>query len=311
MSRTPLVICLALLLAPPLRAQNPIQWSGDLRGSVMQSQATLRPLLFHLASTDRGGDNDFEDAQRRAFRDPAVSALARQRFTPVRLMRTNETEQMLRHIGAPVWFPLALLVVAPDGTVIGSVRLDRSVEPAALAGELARQFRKYRQQLFDQRLKPVLTDDKTPVRDLRRALGIIREFTIEEAADAVVLLLDRPKLSRYLRQDVYDTLALLSTEKATQVLLDEALENRGAAAALGRATPQAAEYLLDALDPEDQTRLKVAYAAIVRICAVKGARPERFWEQENRALAAEEIERVRQIVATAATRWRETTALVR
>lgn len=311
MFRPCFLLTVGLGLAASAAAQNPIQWSGNVKAAVAQSRRTLRPLLFYVRGAESHRRGELAKAQGRAFRDPTVRSIAEQRFVPVRLSRTNENLAMLRGMGVADAHGPYLVVVSPDGELVGRIAPIRAAIISQLVRELTVQFRSYRTGLFHSELKPKLEDDDTPAGDIKRVLSIVREFVIVESDQSVITLLDHPKLAKTLEPDVYDTLAVLSTPKSAQTLFERALENPRAATALARSMPPVAEQLLTELDREKPERLKTAYEAATKICALRKAKPKQFWDGPNEDAQVEEIERVKREVRAAAKRWRERYADVR
>ena len=105
----PCRLLLAIILATiasPARAQNPIQWMGNSKAAVNRAAEHSMPLLFWVTEKeDALDDDDLRDAQSRAFRDPAVSALAQRRFVPVRVSRGNSrVVEEAQKLGLPTDF---------------------------------------------------------------------------------------------------------------------------------------------------------------------------------------------------------------
>lgn len=287
-------------------AQGPIQWSGDVRGSVARAQQVELPLLFRLPDPDSwrrgsgfGTKTDLEQAQDRTFRDPVVRELAETFFVPVRLANSSTNAQLLAELGTTGGYGLQCLVATPDGRLIATIRPEAVAETGTFQRRLAAAFRQYRTGFFHEQLEPVLDDAAAKPRDVRAALRRIREMLIVEADEAVAGLLERRGLGAF-KGDVYDTLAALSTRRSVEVLFERALSEPRAAAALARITPAATEYLLPELKSDDDARVMLAYktaAAVIRLPQRKG---DRFFRNAAPAVRARELERLKTAVQEAA-----------
>ena len=87
--------------------------------------------------------------------------------------------------------------------------------------------------------------------DLKQALKVIDEFTILDADQTVVKLLERPGVNASIGKACYDVLATLSTKPAVEALLERAAtEDKNALRVLPKCTPLAAEQMLDRLSLE-------------------------------------------------------------
>lgn len=299
-------LMMGLVLQATGSSTNPIQWSGNYKSSIAEAQRVQKPLLFYVrGSDDDGGESDLEDAQELSFRDPIVVAIAEQRFVPVRLLRTNVTLQMLAEMGAPTSHGNYLVAATPDGQRLGTISPVAAARPRTLAAELTALFRKYRNLLFKDEVQPVLEDRAASDAKLRTALQTIRNYIIVDADRAVIALLERPGLDRKLRQQVFQTLAALSTPPAVEALFERGLGDRLAAEALLDCTPAGAEELIEELDPEKPERCKLAYKAITRVCNISSPRPDRFWMNADQEARTKEIDRVKDKAHDVVLEWRK------
>ncbi len=311
MSATFVRCAVAVVLAGPALAQNPIQWNSDAQAAVNRAQETELPVLFLVPGSRDDDGSEIEDSQNRAFRDPVVKALVEERFVQARLARTVDNLKLLSELGAPTAYGNYLLVVTPHGKLVGTVGPTMAADPEKLTAQLARLFRGYRAGLYEDRYKKVLETEQVKPAELLPALKRIREMTITEAEAEVAKLFERDDWPRQTRQEIYQTAAVLSTPTTLDPLLARAADEELAAAALQQATPAGAEYLLAQLDLEKPAQVAVVYDAITRIVTVPDAQSRGFWTRATAAAREAELERVRNVVKTAAEHWRQTIGALR
>lgn len=329
-------------LAPQARAlDNPPAWRTDLDAAVREARDRRLPLFFYVPGARENQDRDRDDAQQAALRDPRVALQLRERFIPFRVQRHTEGHEFLRQNRILPGGRLRAAAASHTGEVLRQFDPREMSRPLALRDELVRAFRKYRDDFFTNELKPVLEDAESPPAKVMVALTWIQKHLITTADQSVIKLLDRaappstdaapaapasqPAASQptragekrappprprkpddgsaRLREKVYETLALLSTDAAAQALVDRAATDPAAAAALGRCQACAAVVIADALNDQYDQRHLVAHAALVKVLALRNAKPDRFWKASNDADRAKEVERLRRLAKSAAEKW--------
>lgn len=340
-----LVAATALLsIAPPARAlDNPPAWRTDLDAALREARDTRRPLFFYVPGARENQDQDRDDAQQAALRDPRVALQLRERFIPFRVQRHTEGHQFLRQHRILPGGRLRGAAATHAGEVLRQFDPREMSRPLALRDELVRAFRKYRDDFFEKELKPVLDDVESPPAKVITALDWVQKHIIVSADKSVIELLDRvsqpaadgalaepasqPAASQPAgsgakrpapprprprkpdgaadrrREKIYETLALLSTDAAAKALLARAATDPAAAAALGRFQACAAIVIADALNDRYDERHLVAHAALVKVLALKNAKPERFWKASNDADRKKETDRLRKLARSAAEKW--------
>jgi hypothetical protein len=305
MARCLPVVAAALLLVPRAAGQPDaaIQWSQKVEQAVAQAQEARRPLMFWVLGRSASRDPQVERDQKRAFRDPLVVELSR-RFITARLSRSRYRD-LLEEWELPPTTNLEIVFVTPAGGKIDTLAPAGVANPGVLARKMALVFQHYRRGVFEAEIKPKLEDEKATDQDLRLAVTLVAEFLILSADQAVIKLLERPRLSSSVRVAAYDALGALSTPASVEALLERAAEDERAGAALRRCTPAAAEQMLPALDADDAGLRLLVYQAVTRICKIRDVKNDRFWEGRNPVVKRKEIERVRRVVTAAAKRWRE------
>lgn len=296
-----LIICLGSLE----RAQaQPIQWISNSQQGVAKARSSGKPIMFYITSGSQGDKGDLKQDQQRAFRDPLVSSLARERFVPVRLANSSDTEKMLSDMGAPRGGD-QLVFSSPTGDYIGAIGPGQIRDAKSLAKGMVQMFRTYRDQVFNKDLKPVLENLNAPPGDVLKALNAVEELLILSADQTVADVLKREDLATTTAKKVYSTLATLSTPASVKALLEAAPNDKQAELALDNCTPAGAEEMLTALDLEKPDALIPAYEAVTKICKVKGKKPRGFWNGDNQQLMAEELERVKEEVKGVSKRWKK------
>jgi len=303
MKRALILLCLLMTVDGSAAAQSgrSLQWLQDVQEGVSIARKTRRPLAFYVIGRSKDRP-DVEDEHRRSFQDRVVLRLARY-FVTVRLPRSQHLDLVRQWRGVGENANLDIVFTRPDGQELGSISAGGVAQPDSLAQAMHQALTLYRQQLYDEELRTRLEDEKTPAAELREALKLVEELLVFQADQSLARLVQRESLDAGLRKQVYEVLAALSTPAAVQALRDQALSEDAAAEALARCTPAAAERLLEDLGGEDAARHLLAYKAVTKICRIRNVKPDRFWEGSNEKLRREEIQRVRELVSTAAKRW--------
>jgi hypothetical protein len=296
--------------APVRPGQHPVQWSGRPKEAVARARHLDRPVLFYVGSSAEE-DNDLEDNQQVAFRDPIVRSIIEDRFVAVRLPRSPQNFELLNKIGASPPYELSLQAATAEGKLIGTINATTAGNAQRLADALTSMYRAYRTSYFQEYLEPLFDPEaRATDAELENALRMIRKLTLLEADSAVVSLLDRDSLSDRLREAVLHTLAELSTPATVKALVERATTDPKARDALLKCTPGAGEALLPFLDV-NEVQYSIAYQAAAVLCKVPSPRPARFFDNAERQKIEEELLRVRDIVRDCATQWNSTYGLYR
>lgn len=305
MARCLLVLATALVgsLCAAAQQAGGIQWSLKVEESVAQAQRSKRPLMFWVLGRSGSRDHRIERDQKRAFQDSLVVEMS-SRFVPVRLSRSRYRD-LLEGWDLSPKTNLEIVFTTPAGEKIDTLAPLGASDPEALARKMTLVFQHYRQVLFAEEIKPKLEDQDASAREIEAALDLINDFLILSADQTVIKLLEREQIGPGIRKAVYQTLAALSTAAGVQVLLERAVTDERAAAALADCTPDAAERMLEALEGDDPELRLAVYHAVTRICKLRDVKSDRFWQGRYERVKWEEIERVRQLVTTRAKRWRD------
>lgn len=281
-----------------------IKWQTDPQQAVAMARQTRLPLLFYVLAGSRDRDDRIESAQRRALSDPRVLMLS-QRFITVRLSRSRHRD-MLESVYLRQSSNMEMSFVTPDGKRLDSLGASGVANADSLAQKMALVFNFYRQQLFDQELRPVLEKKDAEPADLQQALGVIRDFTIVGADNAVGALLERKGLDPKTLGLCYDVLAHLSTKISLQKLLDLSFAgDTKATKALTQCTPAAAELMLDQLLTENGLVRLDIYRAVAKICRIKSIKSDKWWNNAKPRLFDQEIDRVTKLVRETSARWKQ------
>jgi hypothetical protein len=308
----PVIPTLALfLLAAPLAAlaQNPIQWSGNARGAMDRAAEQQLPIMFWVTEArDVGDDNDLRDAQTESFRDPIVAAIAEHHFVPVRVSRNSRMLGEAERLGLPTSHGLYVALVTSDGRVLDLIDPLQVADPQAFALRLTAAFRAYRDGLYKDTLRSIVTSPESAKADVRRAVQTIWRLNILSADQDLVRLLDRKDLLPIERQRLYGLLASFATKPSIDALLSRAAAgDRDAAKALGSAEAGALEFLVPQLPtPDSATSTQMAaYDAAARIARISSARPATFWTTAKPEERARELDALRTRAASVLEYWQE------
>jgi hypothetical protein len=309
MSRIALTVLLALLALPAaVLAQNPIQWNANTRAAIDRAHEQQLPLIFWVTeSTGVFDSSDLRDAQAESFRDPTVVAIAEHYFVPVRISRNSRMLEEAQRLGLPTSHGLYVAVITSDGRLLEQIDPGKVADPVIFAERLTAVFRSYRDALYKEQLKSILTSPESTKADVRVALQTIWRLNILSADQDIVGLLDRSDLLPVERQRLYGMLAAFATKPCVDALLLRAAGgDRDAAAALGKAEAGALEFLLPQLPTEESaTELQVAaYNAAAQISGMS-RKPATFWTGAKPEVRAKELESLTTRAHTVWEYWNE------
>jgi hypothetical protein len=292
-----LVMSMVLLgLTAPVRAQSGIQWSGSAKMSVDRAEEMGVPVMFWVTDGSSWNDDDLKDAQRDAFRDPVVLEITERYFVPCRVSRNSNVIKEAERLGLPTNFGLYIAIITPDGKLLDQIDPGQVASPEALAGRLAAASRAYREAMYNEKIKPVLTDPKAAKSTVAEAVRTVWRTRMYGADKDVVALLARTDLTPGEKSRLYQLLAAFGTEPCVNALLDAALKDRAAAQALARAEPEALGTLLTSLPPESgdvSARQVAAYRAAAAMVQLQVPKSDTFWTSAKPEERAKELERLR------------------
>lgn len=311
MTRSLAAIAAVLLISLPAFGQSyarrpvqgPLKWRLDVEQAVAEAQHTRRPLMFWVVGRSADRNEKTERDQKAVFRDPAI-AQAAQRFIAVQLSRSRYRD-LVEKWDLPPRTNLEVVFTTPEGDRFANLAPSGVAQAASFRQKMVLAFNDYRQQLFQKEVLPRLTDESASAADLNTALGLIREFEIRAADDALLRLLKREDLDDRTRKAALGALAASSSGNAVRALFDAALAgDADALSALESCTPVGAEHIVDKIGREDEAAHLLAYNACARICNIRNPKPERFWDGPNERVKQEEIENIKRQVERAARDWR-------
>ncbi len=299
MLRATAVLIVLSIVSGAVAQTRPVQWISNPGDAVKLAKRTQKPLLFFVPGEDLG---DLEDQQQVVLRDPLVRELIGDRFVGARLTRSTNNAELFTKWNAPTKYGQYMLVVTPDGDLIGMIGAEVVARKDAFLGALTNHFRSYRSSLFEKELLPEFKREKLNRNNVSKALGYIKAFIITDADNALVEFLGR-ELDDGTRKRVYETLAELSTDAAITALAKAAESDPVAATAMKKVTPAAAAQLAtSALVVNGEVRVHV-YDAITSVAKIRDAKPARFWETADEGPKQEEIKRVSELVKEEAAKW--------
>ena len=111
----PIIALLCGAIAANAQPTDGIDWSLKVEQSVARAQQTGHPLMFWVLGRSSSRDNDIENAQRRAFRDPHVVLLSRY-FVAARMSRSRYP-RLPRRLGSASAHQFADHLRHPQGRV--------------------------------------------------------------------------------------------------------------------------------------------------------------------------------------------------
>jgi hypothetical protein len=302
MTRASAVLVLLLGAAPAFAQQDTIPWLTEPQQAVNEAKRSLRPLMVYVLASNKYRDDKLDHLQKAALEDPRVVRLSRQ-FVPLRLSRSINRD-VLGSFGLSESANMEMSFVTPDGQVLGNISAGGVAQPSSLAEKLTLVLRAYTKKVYENEVKPVLGDTEAKPPALKRAVQLVGYFRLTAADQGLIELLDRPRLDRTLRGEVYDTLAALSTKTAIDKLFELAVaEDSRAAKALEKCTPLGAEHLLDQLSADDFNY--GVYKTVTQACDIRNVKSAKFFENAKPRLKQEEVDRVTKLVREAAQRWRQ------
>jgi hypothetical protein len=198
-----------------------------------------------------------------------------------------------------------VVFTTPEGLMFDRCTAGELTRAHATLERMRGAFDKYRELVFA-RIEPDLRSSDAPLKNAAAAVARVDDLLIERADRLVAAVLDRADLDDETRTQVCNALAKLSTRAAVEALAQKAVDRPAAANALGRCTPEAADlYILPHVASDDVRMRLIAYRAVVEICGIRDAKPDRFWSGPDEAAKRREIERVRRLVRDDAKRWSE------
>jgi hypothetical protein len=302
----------AAALPAAARAQSGIQWSGNALQSIDRAKELGVPLLFWVTERTEYDDddaNDLVDAQKDAFRDPIVLALTERYFVPCRVGRNSRAMGEAQKLGLPTNFGLYIAIISPSGQLLAQIDPGQVASPEALADRMAAASRAYRDSVYTEKLKPVLTSPDSMKPQLRRAVRTAWRSRIYSADQDIVKLMGRTDVTKEERARLYPLLGAFATAPCVNALLDAAAaKDTAAAVALARAEPLALTTLVEALPaPEGEVtdRQLAAYRAAAAVAKLVGPKSDTFWTSAKPQDRRAELDRVRAAAQAALDSWQE------
>jgi hypothetical protein len=301
------VVLAAALAQLAAAQQRPINWNEDVEKGIAQAKKANKPIMFYVLGSSSNRDDRLEREQKRAFSNARVTRLANQ-FVTVKLANYQQRVDLLKKWGLPEHANQIIVFASPDGKMIdqiGGWGVDKS-----LAEKMELVLDKYRQELYEQDIRPKLEDAKTSPSELKAAIARVKELEIKQADKPLAEILKRERLDEGAARLIYDALAELSTDTSVAALIERATsaDQKAASAAktaLAKCNPAGAEFMLKTLAGDNKEARAVAYEAIAKICKLKNVKPPKFWENADERLQKEEIDSVTELVKKDAAAWKK------
>lgn len=309
MKRTIALVLASVATATVVGQNKGIPWIRDLEKGIALAKKTDRPLMFYVEGETRTTDDQrsYSDDIRKAFQNQQV-LYATRNFVPVTVVRSRgDLKKFFENLRVGEGVTQQIVFATPAGERIDDFRAWD--QPGSLAQKASLVFRGYRKQLFDAQIKPKLEDKKTTPTELKKALKQVEDFSIVEADQSLIGLLQNARLDAEAHKMALSALAECSTPAAVEFLLKQSVSpEKSAAAALAaleKCTPGAAKEMLKAFNGDDAPLKLSAYKAMVKICKIPNPKPDKFWEGKADKPLADEEARVRKEVEKNADRWQK------
>src|SRR5262249_22666475 len=145
---------------------------------------------------------------------------------------------------------------------------------------LAAASRKYRDSVYAETLKPIITDREAPKAKVVEAVRTVWRMRIFSADQDIVALLSRDYVKGDQPARLYQMLRAFGTAASVNALLDAATTDRAAVSALSKAEPAALPTLVEAMpakEGEATPRQIAAYRAAALVSKVGAIRDDKFW----------------------------------
>lgn len=304
-------LALSLLIGPLPFASAGIFWSTNEEAAAQQSQRSGAPLMVWLGYHRSGGcdEDDYrdrtEDAQRRAFNDPAVAAAARD-FVTLRA-DLGDKGSHFKSFGAP----FDVVFVSPAGDRLAALSASDARSSESVLRAMRTALIEYRKRIYQKDERPAITSESAAPEAAKTALVRLRKSPVQGADKDVLALLKRKDLDAGVESEAISALGVLSTAPAVKELIRRAPHDERSAVALGTCNPEAIEPLLGHLDHRNKPEFLIVYRAVTRACKLASPKPDKFWDGPNERVKKNEIDRVKSAARAAAETWRDRNALDR
>lgn len=284
----------------------PIQWMNDPTDAVKAARERRLPIYYYVPGSrdqEREAEN-WEDAHNKSHRNPRVEAMVVERFIPLRLQRGSQNDWFFEKAGIDKTKGRHGGVVTPELELLENLGSRELLRSKVVLNQLTSGFRKFRRQLYDQELAPVIRDPSSKPAAVHSSLDFVRRYFIQKAEDDLIGLLQRD-LPAATRKKVYETMAALSSPKCAAELLERAAADPAAARAMGSCEPVAAPTIANGMNEEYDQRHVDAYNAVCDILDLKNRKTATFWKTAHKDAKAGEVNRVRKIAEERAKLWEQ------
>lgn len=284
--------CTLAAVAQAPRATNPEQGIQIARAS-----DPPKLVLFWFTSDEGRGERqegnhiDRErEAVRRALNDKGVQALANQGFVIVQ-GNAKKDGKWMQELGVD---RLQVAICDPEKTFVKKLSHQDSKAAAKIIAVMEDGLKTHGKTIFKRKFQPALQNPAAKPNEIRATLNWLNQNLVEGADEDVAALLDREKLDGGVRAAAHALLSKYSTETAAKALLDDAVTNPAAEAALKKCKISAAPVLMANLSASPDAKSQVAYRSLAAICGAH-AKAGEFWKTADEAARSAEIERIRSI----------------
>ncbi|MBL8880122.1 MAG: hypothetical protein JNG88_13470 [Phycisphaerales bacterium] len=299
-----LLSALVVLCGATIAVASPVQWLNDPNEALKLAREKLLPIYFYVpASRDQEMEaENWEDGHDRTHRDPKVVAIVQERFIPLRLHRAGQNDWFLEKLGVNKQRGWTGGIASPDLELLESLDAEHFLEPRHLIPKLTSGFRKFRRELYENQLQPIIISPSAKPAALKAALNRIGAYYIDRATDDLVAMAKR-ELSEATRKELYDAMAVLSTQKCAADLLERSASDDAALQALGKCQTRAASVIAGGMNTSYDKRHIAVYDALCDVIKAKGKKSTAFWKTARPDAKAVETKRVTELAEKAAAKW--------
>lgn len=302
----PAICHLLTVVIASCASAGPIQWMNDPEAAWKAARERLLPIYYYIPGSrdqEREAEN-WEDAHNKSHRNPKVEAMVSERFVPLRLQRGSQNDWFFDKVGIDKSRGRHGGVVTPELELLENLDSRELLRSKAVLDQLASGFRKFRRQLYDQKLGPVIRDPSSQPAALHSSLDLVRRYFIRKAEDDL-LTLSKRELPVPTRKKLYETMAALSSARCATELLARAATDPVAARAMARCEPVAAPAIASGMNEQYDQRHIDAYHAVCDILDLRNRKSTAFWKTAHKDAKAREVKRVTELAQERAELWEQ------
>lgn len=285
-------------------AASPIQWLNDPNEAVKLARQKILPIYFYVpASHEQEMEaENWEDGHDITHRDAKVVAIVQERFIPLRLHRASQNHWFIEKLGINKERGWTGGIASPELELLETLQSAHFLEPRHLIPKLTSGFRKFRRQLYENQLQPVIKNPSAKPVALIAALDRVAKYYIDRADGDLVELAKR-ELPANVRAKLYEAMAALSTQKCTADLLERSASEAVALKAMAKCQTRCAPVIAAGMNEKYDERHVDVYNALCDVLDLKGKKAAAFWKTARPDEKTAETQRVTTLAEKAAAKW--------